>query len=105
MVVCTLCSCYPWALLGLPPSWYKDTAYRSRAVIEPRSVLEEFGTTLDENVEVHVWDSTADMRYLVIPERPEGTEGMTEEELTALVTRDSMVGVEQLKPYRPEGEV
>ena len=105
MVVCTLCSCYPWALLGLPPSWYKDTAYRSRAVIEPRSVLEEFGTTLDEDVEVHVWDSTADLRYLVIPERPEGTEGMTEEELTALVTRDSMVGVEKLKPHRPEGEV
>ena len=105
MVVCTLCSCYPWALLGLPPSWYKDTAYRSRAVIEPRGVLEEFGTTLDEDVEVHVWDSTADLRYLVIPERPEGTEGMTEEELVALVTRDSMVGVENLKPYRPEGEV
>jgi nitrile hydratase len=105
MVVCTLCSCYPWALLGLPPSWYKDTAYRSRAVIEPRGVLEEFGTTLDEDVEVHVWDSTADLRYLVIPERPEGTEGMTEEELVALVTRDSMVGVENLKPYRPEGDV
>jgi nitrile hydratase len=105
MVVCTLCSCYPWALLGLPPSWYKDTAYRSRAVIEPRGVLEEFGTTLDEDVEVHVWDSTADLRYLVIPERPQGTEGMTEEELVALVTRDSMVGVENLKPYRPEGEV
>jgi nitrile hydratase len=96
MVVCTLCSCYPWALLGLPPSWYKDTAYRSRAVIEPRKVLEEFGTTLDEDVEVHVWDSTADLRYLVIPERPKGTEGMTEEELAALVTRDSMVGVENL---------
>ncbi len=105
VVVCTLCSCYPWALLGLPPSWYKDTAYRSRAVIEPRGVLEEFGTILDEDVEVHVWDSTADLRYLVIPERPEGTEGMTEEALTALVTLDSMVGVEKLKPYRPEGEV
>jgi len=105
MVVCTLCSCYPWALLGLPPSWYKDFAFRSRAVIEPRAVLEEFGMTLEEDVEVHVWDSTADLRYLVIPERPEGTEGMTEEELAALVTRDSMVGVEKLKPYRPEGEV
>ncbi len=105
MVVCTLCSCYPWALLGLPPSWYKDTAYRSRAVIEPRGVLEEFGTTLDEDVEVHVWDSTADLRYLVIPERPEGTEGMTEEELAALVTRDSMVGVEKLKPFEPETAV
>ncbi len=96
LVVCTLCSCYPWALLGLPPSWYKDFAFRSRAVIEPRGVLEEFGMTLDEDVEVHVWDSTADLRYLVIPERPEGTEGMTEEELAALVTRDSMVGVEKL---------
>ena len=105
MVVCTLCSCYPWALLGLPPSWYKDFAYRSRAVIEPRAVLEEFGLKLEEDVEVHVWDSTADLRYLVIPERPEGTEGMTEEELAALVTRDSMVGVEKLKLYRPEGEV
>ncbi len=105
MVVCTLCSCYPWALLGLPPSWYKDTAYRSRAVIEPRGVLEEFGTKLDEDVEVHVWDSTADLRYLVIPERPEGTEGMSEEELAALVTRDSMVGVEKLKPFEPETAV
>ena len=105
MVVCTLCSCYPWALLGLPPSWYKDFAFRSRAVIEPRAVLEEFGLKLEEDVEVHVWDSTADLRYLVIPERPEGTEGMTEEELAALVTRDSMVGVEKLQPYRPGGEV
>ncbi len=105
MVVCTLCSCYPWALLGLPPTWYKDFAFRSRAVIEPRAVLEEFGMTLEEDVEVHVWDSTADLRYLVIPERPEGTEGMTEEELTALVTRDSMVGVEKLKPFEPETAV
>ncbi len=105
MVVCTLCSCYPWALLGLPPSWYKEFAFRSRAVIEPRGVLEEFGMTLEDDVEVHVWDSTADLRYMVIPERPQGTEGMTEEELAALVTRDSMVGDENLKPYRPEGEV
>ena len=105
MVVCTLCSCYPWALLGLPPTWYKDFAFRSRAVIEPRAVLEEFGMTLEEDVEVHVWDSTADLRYLVIPERPEGTEGMTEEELAALVTRDSMVGVEKLKPFEPETAV
>jgi nitrile hydratase len=105
MVVCTLCSCYPWALLGLPPTWYKDFAYRSRAVIEPRAVLEEFGMTLEEDVEVHVWDSTADLRYLVIPERPQGTEGMTEEELAALVTRDSMVGVEKLKPFEPETAV
>lgn len=105
MVVCTLCSCYPWALLGLPPTWYKDFAYRSRAVIEPRAVLEEFGMTLEKDVEVHVWDSTADLRYLVIPERPEGTEGMTEEELAALVTRDSMVGVEKLKPFEPETAV
>ena len=102
VVVCTLCSCYPWALLGLPPSWYKDFAYRSRAVIEPRAVLEEFGLKLKEDVEVHVWDSTADLRYLVIPERPEGTDGMAEEELAALVTRDSMVGVEKLKPFQPE---
>ncbi len=105
MVVCTLCSCYPWALLGLPPTWYKDFAFRSRAVIEPRAVLEEFGMTLEKDVEVHVWDSTADLRYLVIPERPEGTEGMTEEELAALVTRDSMVGVEKLKPFEPETAV
>lgn len=105
MVVCTLCSCYPWALLGLPPTWYKDFAFRSRAVIEPRAVLEEFGMTLEKDVELHVWDSTADLRYLVIPERPEGTEGMTEEELAALVTRDSMVGVEKLKPFEPETAV
>lgn len=103
VVVCTLCSCYPWALLGLPPSWYKDFAYRSRVVIEPRAVLEEFGLELEEDVEVHVWDSTADLRYLVIPERPEGTDGMTEEELIELVTRDSMVGVEKLNPFQPEG--
>lgn len=93
LVVCTLCSCYPWAVLGLPPTWYKSFAYRSRAVIEPRSVLSEFGLELDESVTVHVWDSSAEMRYMVLPERPEGTEGLTEEELATLVTRDSMIGV------------
>lgn len=93
MVVCTLCSCYPWSVLGLPPTWYKDFAYRSRAVIEPRAVLREFGLELDESVTVHVWDSSAEQRYMVLPERPEGTEGMSEEELAALVSRDSMIGV------------
>jgi nitrile hydratase len=93
MVVCTLCSCYPWAVLGLPPSWYKSPEYRSRAVIEPRTVLSEFGVELDEDVEVRVWDSSAEVRYLVLPERPAGTEGMSEDELAALVTRDSMIGV------------
>jgi nitrile hydratase len=92
MVVCTLCSCYPWAVLGLPPRWYKDHAYRSRAVIEPRAVLREFGVQLDESVEVRVWDSSAEQRYLVLPMRPAGTEGMSEQELVALVTRDSMIG-------------
>jgi nitrile hydratase subunit alpha len=93
MVVCTLCSCYPWAVLGLPPTWYKSFAYRSRAVIEPRAVLREFGLELDEAVTVHVWDSSAEQRYMVLPERPVGTEGLTEEELAALVTRDAMIGV------------
>jgi nitrile hydratase subunit alpha len=93
LVVCTLCSCYPWAVLGLPPTWYKSFAYRSRAVIEPRAVLREFGLELDESVAIHVWDSSAEMRYMVLPERPAGTEGMTEEELAALVTRDAMIGV------------
>lgn len=93
LVVCTLCSCYPWTLLGLPPTWYKSNAYRSRAVIDPRSVLREFGTELGDDVEVRVWDSTAELRYLVIPERPSGTEQMTETELAALVTRDAIVGV------------
>ena len=95
LVVCTLCSCYPWAVLGLPPTWYKSFAYRSRAVIEPRAVLREFGLELDEAVAVHVWDSSAEMRYMVLPERPAGTEGLTEEELAALVTRDAMIGVAQ----------
>jgi nitrile hydratase subunit alpha len=98
MVVCTLCSCYPWAVLGLPPTWYKDFAYRSRAVIEPRAVLREFGLELDESIAVHVWDSSAEERYMVLPMRPVGTEGMTEEELAALVTRDAMIGVAIVKP-------
>ena len=92
MVVCTLCSCYPWPLLGLPPFWYKSFAYRSRAVAEPRAVLREFGLELDPGVEVRVWDSSAEVRYLVLPERPSGTEGLGEDELAALVSRDSMIG-------------
>jgi nitrile hydratase len=93
VVVCTLCSCYPRAILGLPPDWYKSLEYRSRVVVDPRGVLREFGTELDSGVEIRVLDSTADMRYLVIPARPAGTESMSEEELAALVTRDSMIGV------------
>jgi nitrile hydratase len=93
LVVCTLCSCYPWPVLGLPPVWYKSAPYRSRAVIDPRGVLAEFGVTLAVDVEIRVWDSTAEVRYLVIPERPAGTEGMGEAELAALVSRDSMIGV------------
>jgi nitrile hydratase len=96
VVVCTLCSCYPWPVLGLPPVWYKSNAYRSRVVIEPRSVLKEFGVDLAQDVEVRVWDSTAEIRYLVLPERPAGTESLTEEELAALVTRDSMIGTARL---------
>ena len=92
MVVCTLCSCYPWPVLGLPPVWYKSPPYRARAVSEPRSVLAEFGVELDADVEIRVWDSTAEVRYLVIPRRPKGTEGMSETELAKLVTRDSMIG-------------
>lgn len=92
LVVCTLCSCYPWPVLGLPPVWYKSAAYRSRAVIDPRGVLREFGTELADDVEIRVWDSTAEIRYLVLPERPAGTEKLTEEELAAIVTRDSMIG-------------
>jgi nitrile hydratase len=93
LVVCTLCSCYPWPVLGLPPVWYKSAPYRSRAVIDPRGILREFGTEVAADVEVRVWDSTAELRYLVLPERPAGTETMTEEQLAALVTRDAMVGV------------
>ncbi len=92
MVVCTLCSCYPWPLLGLPPTWYKDYAYRSRAVVEPRSVLREFGLEIDPDVRVAVWDSSAEIRYFVLPKRPDGTEGMSEDELAALVDRNSMIG-------------
>ncbi len=93
LVVCTLCSCYPWPVLGLPPAWYKSFAYRSRAVSDPRGVMREFGLVIPDDVEVRVWDSSAEQRYIVIPERPKGTESMTEAELAALVTRDSMIGV------------
>ena len=93
VVVCTLCSCYPWPVLGLPPEWYKDPAYRSRMVREPRTLLSEMGLDLDEDVEVRVWDSSAENRYLVLPQRPDGTEDLSEEELATLVTRDAMVGV------------
>ena len=92
MVVCTLCSCYPWSVLGMPPVWYKSMPYRARAVREPRAVLAEFGVTLPEETAVRVWDSTAEMRYLVIPMRPDGTEGMSVDALAGLVTRDSMIG-------------
>lgn len=100
VIVCTLCSCYPWPLLGLPPVWYKSAPYRSRTVIDPRGVLREFGTPLADEVEVRVWDSTAEERYLVLPERPEGTEKLTEDALAALITRDSMIGV--AKVARPQ---
>ena len=93
MVVCTLCSCYPWPVLGLPPVWYKSAPYRSRAVADPRGVLQEFGVALPADVEVRVWDSTAEIRYLVLPQRPAGTEGLAEEALAGLVTRDHMIGV------------
>jgi len=93
VVVCTLCSCYPWSVLGLPPTWYKSPAYRSRVVIEPRAVLREFGLTLPETTEIRVWDSSSDLRYMVLPERPAGTEAMTETDLATLVTRDAMIGV------------
>ena len=92
IVVCTLCSCYPWPTLGLPPVWYKAAPYRSRAVADPRGVLDEFGVPLSDDVEIRVWDSNAELRYLVLPERPEGTDGMSEDELAAMVTRDSMIG-------------
>jgi len=93
LVVCTLCSCYPWPVLGLPPVWYKSAPFRSRAVIDPRGVLREFGLELADDVELRVWDSTAELRYLVLPERPAGSEKLSEEELAALVTRDAMIGV------------
>jgi len=97
LVVCTLCSCYPWMMLGLPPVWYKSAAYRSRAVIDPRGVLREFGLEPAEDTEICVWDSTAELRYLVLPERPAGSEKLSEDELAALVTRDSMIGVAKVQ--------
>ena len=103
LVVCTLCSCYPWPVLGLPPVWYKSAPYRSRAVIDPRGVLREFGLELREDVEVRVWDSTAELRYLVLPERPAGSEGLSEDALAALVTRDAMIGVAKVMPPQEGG--
>ena len=97
VVVCTLCSCYPWAVLGLPPVWYKSAPYRARAVIDPRGVLRELGVSVPENREVRVWDSTAEIRYMVLPERPKGTEKLSEDELAALITRDAMIGVAEVK--------
>ena len=96
LVVCTLCSCYPWPVLGLPPTWYKSAPYRSRAVIDPRGVLAEFGTEVGREVAIRVWDSTAELRYLVLPERPQGTEGMSQEDLAGLVTRNAMIGVKMV---------
>jgi nitrile hydratase len=96
LVVCTLCSCYPWPILGLPPKWYKAPAYRARAVREPRKLLAEMGTDLGDDVEIRVWDSSAEARYLVLPMRPDGTAGLSEEQLAGLVTRDSMIGVQRL---------
>ena len=93
VIVCTLCSCYPWSVLGLPPAWYKSEAYRARVVKEPRTVLSEFGLDLGDSIEVRVWDSLSELRYMVLPERPEGTDHLTEEELAALVSRDAMIGV------------
>ena len=101
LVVCTLCSCYPWTVLGLPPAWYKSAPYRSRAVSEPRSVIKEFGTELDPNIKIRVWDSTSELRYLVLPMQPVGTENWSEDQLSALVSRNSMIGVELAK--NPEG--
>ena len=103
LIVCTLCSCYPWAVLGLPPVWYKSAAYRSRAVIDPRGVLREFGLELPEEVEICIWDSTAELRYLVLPERPAGSEKLNEEELAGLVTRDAMIGVAKVRLAKPGG--
>jgi nitrile hydratase len=97
VIVCTLCSCYPWPTLGLPPTWYKSAPYRSRVVIDPRGVLREFGLALPEDTEIRVWDSTAELRYMVLPERPAGTENLTEEQLATLVTRDAMVGVAKVQ--------
>jgi len=96
LVVCTLCSCYPWPVLGLPPNWYKSNAYRARAVNDPRGVLKDFGVDMPDDVEMRVWDSTAEVRYLVIPQRPEGTEAASEDELAGMVTRDAMIGAARL---------
>lgn len=101
LIVCTLCSCYPWPVLGLPPVWYKSPPYRSRAVKDPRGVLSEFGLDLSEEMEVRVWDSTAEVRYMVLPERPEGTDALSEAELAELITRDSMIGVERVEYNAP----
>lgn len=103
LVVCTLCSCYPWPVLGLPPVWYKSAPYRARAVADPRGVLQEFGTEVAESVEIRIWDSTSEMRYLVLPERPEGTAGWSEEALAALVTRNAMIGLERAKSPQEMG--
>ena len=97
LVVCTLCSCYPWTVLGLPPVWYKSAPYRSRAVMDPRGVLKEFGTEIGKDVEIKVWDSTSEMRYLVLPERPADTEDWSEQKLATLVSRNSMIGVEKAR--------
>ena len=104
LVVCTLCSCYPFSILGIAPAWYKTAAYRSRAVRDPRGVLTEFGVTTDDNIEVRVWDSTAELRYLVLPQRPAGTEDMSEKELAGLVTRNSMIGTDRDLKAIPEGK-
>jgi nitrile hydratase subunit alpha len=101
VVSCTLCSCYPWAVLGLPPSWYKSPAYRSRIVREPRAVLSEFGLDVPEGTEIRIWDSSSDMRYMVLPERPQGTDELSEDELAALVTRDAMIGTGVAKAPGP----
>ncbi len=101
LIVCTMCSCYPWPVLGLPPVWYKSAPYRSRAVIDPRGILREFGTELGNDVEVRVWDRTAELRYIVLPERPSGTEAMSEEQLAALVSRNAMVGVAKVVSPMP----
>jgi nitrile hydratase len=103
LIVCTLCSCYPWPVLGLPPVWYKSAQYRARAVIDPRGVLREFGLELGDDVEVRVWDSTAELRYLVLPERPLGSEKLSEDALAALVTRDAMIGVADVTLPKPGG--
>ena len=105
LVVCTLCSCYPWPLLGLPPVWYKSAPYRSRAVIDPRGVLREFGLELADHVELRVWDSTAELRYLVLPERPAGSERLSEEALATLVTRNAMIGVAKIEAPQGAGRI